>query len=74
MRILFSEAANGGTLLLRELGRELGKEERIMGGERAGKDAIYPVVRLPSIHQQRWNWQPQSTQGEILGSSCMAGI
>lgn len=67
---MFSEAANGGALLI----RELGKEKRDISREKVGKDAIYPVVRLPSIHQQRWNWQPQSTQGEILGSSCIAGI
>lgn len=67
---MFSKAANGGALLF----RELGKEEREVSRERVSKDAVYRVVRLPSIHQQRWNWQPQSTQGEILGSSCIAGI
>lgn len=46
---MFSEAAKGTALLI----RELGKEDRKIGRERVGKDAVYPVVRLPSIHQQR---------------------
>lgn len=68
--LLFSEAVSGA-LLRKGIGR---KRKGRSWGERVGKDAVYPVVRLPSIHQQRWNWQPQSTQGEILGSSCLTGI